>query len=96
MRTMVEEQRRKRPPYAGNVPWGFERSWELGRFVPNKHEQRINFVVRHMHAQGMTVAKIVRLLEEIGAKSRTGKPVSRVLVAAILAAPTEPKKAPPG
>jgi hypothetical protein len=65
----------------GAVPWGYRLSEDRTSLVPDKEEQRVLAVVRHMFAvEKKSVREIVADLAALGYVGRAGKPLTQTRV----------------
>ncbi|HEU4408943.1 MAG TPA: recombinase family protein [Polyangiaceae bacterium] len=67
-------------PKPGNRPWGYKKGRTGHALEPDDYEQNVVAVVRHMRAQGYKLREIVDYLHDMGATTRTGRPIGMTRV----------------
>jgi DNA invertase Pin-like site-specific DNA recombinase len=67
-------------PKPGNRPWGYKKGRTGHALEPDDYEQNVVAVVRHMRAQGYKLREIVDFLHDMGATTRTGRPIGMTRV----------------
>jgi DNA invertase Pin-like site-specific DNA recombinase len=82
-RTMARTQvraaaqiKKERGERMGKLPWGFKVGKDGTHLVPNKAEERVVAIIRHMRAEGRTFKEIADFLAENGHRGRSGKPLA--------------------
>lgn len=77
----------------GMAPYGWKVSRDRQRLVADPDEQRVLAVVRHMHAEGLSIRAIVDELAAMRCFNRRGRQFSLASVHAMLREPTLPAEA---
>jgi hypothetical protein len=67
-------------PKPGNRPWGYKKGRTGHALEPDDYEQNVVAVVRHMRAQNYKLREIVDYLHDMGATTRTGRPIGMTRV----------------